>query len=255
MLKSKTKKSPKAIYPHTQKKELGGLLINKLFDRKVKNTHASGTLGVGVYWHCDCGKTKVKGRRKITVIAMRHGEAGHNVLGIVNGDPKRQDHLTQTGRWQARRLAQKLKRKNMSAIIASEMFRTQESAAPLAKLKKITIQADKRLNDIGAGKLEGIPILEFRKITNNIKRSVKGSETNKQVGRRLKSFLTDLVDCYSGQTIAVVSSEIILHSLYQVSQGLPCDEDIGQHVKNGVAYEFEIKSPICCQSCGDRCEI
>ena len=208
-----------------------------------------------IYWHCDCGKTKVKGPQKITVIAMRHGESRHNVLGVVNGDPKKVFHLTPKGRWQARRLAQKLEAKNISAIIASEMARTQESAEPLAKLKKIPVQVDKRINDIGAGLLEGMPILAFRKLTKNIKRSVKGSETNAGVGKRLKSFLQDLLDCYSGHTVAIVSSEIILHSLHQVSLGLPCDEDKGGHVKNGVAYEFVINSPICCPSCGDRCEI
>jgi len=208
-----------------------------------------------VYWHCDCGKTNIKGRQKIKVIAMRHGESEHNTLGVVNGDPKKIFHLTPKGKKQAKHLAKKLSSKKMVAIITSEMLRTQETAAPLAKLKAIGIQTDKRLNDIGAGRLEGIPILEFRKLTNNIKKSVKGSETNADLGKRLKSFLQDLVDCYSGQTVAIVSSEIVLHALWQVSLGQPCDEDLGEHLHNGVAYEFIINSPICCPSCGDRCAI
>ncbi len=208
-----------------------------------------------IYWHCDCGKTKVKGPKKITVLAIRHGESRHNVLGVVNGDPKKIDHLTAKGRWQARRLAQKLKDKKFDAIIASEMPRTQETAEPIGKLKKLPVQLDRRLNDIGAGKLEGMNILEFRRLTQNIKTSVQGSETNVQVAKRLKSFLKDLIACYSGHTVAVVSSEIILHSLRQVSKGLPCNEDIGKHVENGVVYEFHIHSPICCPTCGDRCEI
>ena len=146
---------------------------------------------------------------------MRHGESQHNVAGVVNGDAKKPYHLTAKGKAQAKVLAQKLKGKKMVAIIASEMPRTRETAGELGKLKNIGIQIDKRLNDINPGKLEGIPILEFRKITNNIKKSVKGSETNADVGKRLKSFLTDLIDCYSGQTVAIVSSEIILHALQQ----------------------------------------
>ena len=208
-----------------------------------------------VYWHCDCGKTEVRGQQKIRVLAMRHAESEHNIAGVVNGDPKKPYHLTKKGQKQAKVLAQKLKGKKMVAIISSEMPRTQETAGELSKLKKIPVQVDKRLNDIGAGKLEGIPILEFRKITNNIKKSVKGSETNADVGKRLKSFLQDLIECYSGQTVAIVSSEIILHALRQVSMGLPCDEDIGKHLAHGIAYEFIIKSPICCPSCGDSCPI
>ncbi|MDR3643372.1 MAG: phosphoglycerate mutase family protein [Candidatus Doudnabacteria bacterium] len=208
-----------------------------------------------VYWHCDCGKTNVKGRQKITVIAMRHGESEHNIAGVVNGNPKKIFHLTPKGKQQALRLAGKLKNKKMVAIIASEMLRTQETAAPLAKIKDIRIQVDKRINDIYAGRLEGIPIGEFRKLTNNIKKSVKGSETNADVGKRLKSFFEELMDCYAGQTVAIVSSEIILHALWQVSQGLPCDEDFGEHLYNGIAYKFVMRSPICCPSCGDRCAI
>lgn len=208
-----------------------------------------------VYWHCDCGKTEVAGPQKIKVIAMRHGESQHNLLGVVNGDPSTIYHLTEKGKEQAAKLAEALKDEDMSAIIASEMLRTQETAEPLAKVKNISVQVDKRLNDIGAGHLEGTPILEFRRLTDNIKKSVQGSETNVEVGKRLKSFLTDLVDCYSGHSVAIVSSEIILHSLQQVSLGLPCDEDIGKHLENGVVYEFFIHSPICCPSCGDRCAI
>ncbi len=208
-----------------------------------------------VYWHCDCGKTEVVGPQKIKVIAFRHGESEHNIAGVVNGDPSKPFHLTAKGKNEAAALAKKLKSKKMVAIISSEMPRTQETAAYLSKIKDIGIQVDKRLNDISAGKLEGIPILEFRKITNNIKKSVQGSETNVQLGKRLKNFLEDLVDCYSGQTVTIVSSEIILHSLQQVSMGLPCDEDMGEHLKHATAYEFIINSPVCCPSCGDRCEI
>ncbi|HYV33220.1 MAG TPA: histidine phosphatase family protein, partial [Candidatus Limnocylindria bacterium] len=208
-----------------------------------------------IYWHCKCGKTTIKGKQKITIIAMRHGESGHNVLHIVNGDPKKHFHLTAKGRQQAVALAKKLKVKNITAIIASQMIRTQETARPLAKIKKLKIQIDPRLNDIGAGGFEGTNIFEFKKITNQIHRSVKGSETYKDVAKRLKSFLTDLINYYSGHTVAIVSSEIMLHSLKQISQGLPNNESIGRHPKNGTVYTFHIHSPICCVNCGDRCKI
>lgn len=186
---------------------------------------------------------------------MRHGESRHNVLAVVNGDPKKHYHLTAKGKKQALEIAKKLKNKNITAIITSQMLRTQETAAPLAKIKKLPVQIDKRLNDIHAGGLEGINILEFRKLTGEIHKSIKGSETGKQVAKRIKSFLNDLIKCYSGHTVAVVSSEIILHSLKQIAHGDYTDELKGHHLKNGVTYTFHIHSPICCKSCGDRCKI
>jgi broad specificity phosphatase PhoE len=205
-----------------------------------------------IYWHCSCGKTKLHGPSKITVIAMRHGESEHNVLGVVNGDPKKKYDLTVRGNRQAAVLARKLKNREIFAIIASQMLRTQETAAPLAKIKHLRIQVDKRLNDIHAGKLEGISIYEFRKLTGEIHKSVKGSETGKQVAMRIKSFLQDLLMYYSGKTVVIVSSEIILHALRQIANKKPYDEAKGHHAKNGVAYEFVIKNPIVCISCGDK---
>ena len=186
---------------------------------------------------------------------MRHAESEHNVLEIVNGDPKKQFHITAKGRKQALALAKKLKNKNISAIITSQMQRTQDTAAPLAKLKKLKIQIDPRLNDIGTGKLEGINIWEFRKITQNVNKSVKGSETAIHIAKRLKSFLDDVMNYYAGKTIAIVSSEVMLHSLKQIAAGEFSNENIGRHFKNAKVYIFNLHSQICCPSCGDRCKI
>ena len=187
---------------------------------------------------------------------MRHGESEHNIKGVVNGNPGADFHITPKGYEQAKALAEQLgSRTDIAAIVTSEMKRTQETAAPLAQKLNLEIQIDSRINDINAGALEGIPILEFRKITDNVKKSVQGSETNEDIARRLKSFLEDLHKCFAGQTVVIISSEIILHSLEQVSKGLPCDENVGEHLKHGIPYEFIIESPIFCPSCGDKCEV
>ena len=203
-----------------------------------------------IIWDCKCGKTQFHGKPRVTVVAMRHGESQHNVKMVVNGDPKKIFHLTPKGKKQGIDLAKKLKDKKIDAIITSEMRRTQETAAPLAKYKNIRIQVDKRLNDIGAGGLEGINILEFRKLTGGIHKSVKKSETRQGVAKRLTSFLKDLIKVYSGKTVAIVTSEILLHGLKQLSKGQFPDELKGRHVKNGVAYTFHIHSPIVCPKCG-----
>jgi len=181
---------------------------------------------------------------------MRHGESEHNVKMVVNGDPKKIFHLTAKGRKQAVDLGKELKDKKIDEIIASEMKRTQETATPLAKFKKMPIEIDKRLNDIGAGGLEGVNILEFRRLTGDVHKSVKKSETNIHVARRIQSFLKDLLRAYNGKTVAIVTSEIILHALKQMSKGQNVDELKGHHVKNGVAYTFHIHYPIVCKNCG-----
>ena len=181
-----------------------------------------------------------KNLKLITIIAVRHGESRHNVLTIVNGDPKKQFHLTPKGKKQAQSLVKKLSSKNIDVIFASQMLRTQETARPLAKIKKIKIKIDKRLNDIHAGKLEGINIWEFRKITHNGDNSVQGSENIISLAKRIKSFLNDITKKYPGKVVMVVSSEIILHLLRQIAAGKKPDDSKGRLLKNAMVYSFKI---------------
>jgi broad specificity phosphatase PhoE len=180
--------------------------------------------------------------KQVTVIAVRHAESEHNVLGMINGDPKKKFHITSKGKKQAAALVKKLKNRGIDEIFASQMLRTQETARPLAKYKNVRLQVDKRLNDIHAGKLEGINILEFRKLTHNADKSVNGSETIKQISKRIKSFILDLQKKYNGQTVVVVSSEIILHALKQIAAGKQPNENKGKLLSNALVYSFKIKS-------------
>lgn len=182
-----------------------------------------------------------KHQKSITVIAARHGECRHNVLNIVNGNPKKHFHLTPKGKRQAAVLSNKLKTKHIDIIFASQMLRTQETATPVAKLRKLKIKIDKRLNDIHTGKLEGMNIWDFRKITHNADKSVKGSENIFHISKRIKSFLKDITKKYAGKTVMVVSSEIILHLLKQMAAGKQPNENKGRLLKNAMVYSFKIR--------------
>jgi len=201
-------------------------------------------------WYCGCGQTIVEEPAPLHVLALRHGESEHNAKKVINGDPKNIYHLTKKGEEQASAMAEQLAGKKVDVIMTSEMLRTQETADFLSQKTGIPITIDKRLNDIGAGELEGTNILEFRKTTKEATQSVKGSETIDDLTKRLKPFLNDTIKNYSGKTVVIVSSEIVLHCLKLQTEGRQCDEKCGHHIENAQFQEFVVDMPLACPACG-----
>lgn len=102
-----------------------------------------------------CGGQSKPDVHNITLTLIRHAESEANASDVastaVPGPP-----LTAVGQEQAAKLADKLSREKFDGIYASELVRTQQTAAPLAKAlgKQVTILPG--LNEIPAGWFEGI---------------------------------------------------------------------------------------------------
>ncbi|MCX6482652.1 MAG: histidine phosphatase family protein [Mycobacterium sp.] len=106
-----------------------------------------------------CGGGTQSLGRDVTLTLIRHGESEANAAGIssstVPGPP-----LTPVGIEQAAALANKLSGNGYDGIYSSQMLRSQQSAAPMAKAlgKQVTVLPG--LNEIPAGWYEGIPASE-----------------------------------------------------------------------------------------------
>lgn len=96
-------------------------------------------------------------QRSITLTLIRHAESEANAAGAadtaVPGPP-----LTALGQEQAAKLADKLKGEGYDAVFASQMVRTQQTAAPTAKALGDQVTVLPGLNEISAGWFEGIPV-------------------------------------------------------------------------------------------------
>ena len=91
----------------------------------------------------------------ITLDFVRHGEAGDtSVINTLVPGPD----LTQLGQEQAQTVANALAQSGIQEIYASTMVRSQETAAPLADLLHLPVQALSGLNEIDAGIFEGLPV-------------------------------------------------------------------------------------------------
>jgi broad specificity phosphatase PhoE len=106
-----------------------------------------------------CGTSSPPEARDITLTFIRHAESEANAAEVasttVPGPP-----LTPVGQEQAAALADRLSGEGFDGIYASQMVRTQQSAAPLSKELGEQVTVLPGLNEIPAGWFEGIPVAD-----------------------------------------------------------------------------------------------
>ena len=89
--------------------------------------------------------------RSITLTLIRHAESDANAAQIINTDIPGPS-LTEAGRAQAEQLAHQLSRNNFDAVYASDMARSEQTAAPLAQALGKHVEVLPGLREIDAGK-------------------------------------------------------------------------------------------------------
>lgn len=87
------------------------------------------------------------------LILARHGQTPSNVGFLLDTAAPGAD-LTEAGREQAAVLAKQLEAEPIEAVFASNLVRTQQTAAPLAAVRKMPIQVIPELREIPAGDAE-----------------------------------------------------------------------------------------------------
>jgi broad specificity phosphatase PhoE len=89
--------------------------------------------------------------RTITLTLIRHAESEANAAQVINTDIPGPS-LTEAGRAQAEQLAHQLSRNNFDAVYASDMARSEQTAAPLAQALGKHVEVLPGLREIDAGK-------------------------------------------------------------------------------------------------------
>jgi broad specificity phosphatase PhoE len=92
--------------------------------------------------------------RTITLTFIRHAESEANANGIIDTSVPGPS-LTPTGQQQAAALASRLQNNRYDGIYASEMVRTQQTAAPMSKALGEQVTVLPGLNEISAGWFNG----------------------------------------------------------------------------------------------------
>ena len=90
----------------------------------------------------------------VRLLVVRHGRTGHNTTGRIQG--QLDVPLDEAGRAQARMVAARLVELAPAAIIASDLSRAADTAAPLAARTGLPVRLDPRLRERSFGQWQGL---------------------------------------------------------------------------------------------------
>ena len=157
-------------------------------------------------------------------VAMRHGEAEHNILGIANCDPTKEYPLTKEGCAQAHKAGKALKGRGITRIYASTLPRGRETAHCVAEglgFNKDAIIYDERLREFGFGALEGKPIEDFMAYhhTHAYNDPLPGGESYQDVKNRIGEFLYEIERTEKDESILIITHGAGLDALQAVIAG------------------------------------
>jgi isoleucyl-tRNA synthetase len=162
--------------------------------------------------------------------AMRHGEAETQLLGIAD-DSSSKYHLTDRGKKQVERAAEKLKKEKIDFIIHSDVLRTTETARIVSKILGIEdVVADPRIREVNTGIFKGRSTKEYHSYYSSmeekfIKAAPQGESLN-DLKRRLMDFMYDIDKKYKNKKILLISHEYPIWILDGAARGLDNEEII-----------------------------
>ena len=146
-----------------------------------------------------------------TVLLVRHGQTSTTGTLLPGRAPGL--HLADTGLTQADRAAERIARlPAVAAVYASPLERTRETAAPIARARKLRVRVEKGLLEADFGDWTGRKLAELMKLPEW--RQVQGSpstfrfpggESFGEMQHRITGTLERLVARHPGETIVAVS--------------------------------------------------
>lgn len=152
-----------------------------------------------------------------TLLLARHGETDWNREGRWQGwaDPP----LNDTGRSQARQLAEELRSIPFDAVFSSDLRRAHETAEILAAPHGVPVVADPGLREIDIGSWSGLTRAE---ITERFPDGVRqDGETHEQHGARVREAVVRIARAHLGGRILLVGHGGTIRSIHDVISHLP----------------------------------
>jgi probable phosphoglycerate mutase len=158
------------------------------------------------------------------VLAVRHGETAWNVDTRIQG--QLDIGLNDTGRWQARRVAQALARDGLAAVYSSDLARALDTARAVAEAAGVPLRIDKGLRERAFGEFEGHTFDEIaQRWPQQSERwrhrdpafGPAGGETLQAFYDRCVAATERLAAAHPGQAIAIVAHGGVMDCLYRAA--------------------------------------
>lgn len=162
------------------------------------------------------------------IVAVRHGETAWNVATRIQG--QLDIGLNDTGRAQARRVAQALAHERFHAVYASDLQRAADTARAVAERQGLALHTDRGLRERGFGAFEGLtwaeveqqhPQASLRWRQRDPSFGPPGGEVLQAFVDRAVGAIAAIAARHRGQHIAVVTHGGVLDALYRAAARIP----------------------------------
>lgn len=174
----------------------------------------------------------MKNKKATKIYLVRHGEV-HNPENILYGRLPGY-RLSETGKTQAHIMGKFLKDTPISAVYASPLQRTQETASILISYQKgLSIRADERLIEVGTPLqgTSGDALLKIRFDFYQEQYVKAGGETILDIHERMQKIITEIAEKHKGEHILAVShgDPIMITRTFYRGEPLVLDSIRGDH--------------------------
>jgi probable phosphoglycerate mutase len=175
------------------------------------------------------------------IYIARHGQTEWNRLNKICG--LTDDELTELGREQAEMLAESLKDKNISVIIASPLKRARITAGYVSEKINIPIITDDRLIEQNYGVFEGTNRkgADFLANKRNFAYRYPQGESMMQVAHRTYGLLDEIREKYAGKDVLLVCHGGVARVMRTYFLDMTNDEFFNYSMENATFETFEMK--------------
>jgi len=170
----------------------------------------------------------------------RHGESTLNLEQRINGDPSVPVALTEKGREEARLLGQQIKHIPVELCVHTRFSRTRDTAEIALEGREVPFEVEPLLDDIDVGKLEGVPLEEYRAWKREHVRSddFPGGESLDDAARRYAEAFRKLLQ-RPERSILVVMHEIPLRYAINAADGSDDLDGPAHQLANATPFLFD----------------
>ncbi|MDH7481591.1 MAG: alpha-ribazole phosphatase [Armatimonadota bacterium] len=153
------------------------------------------------------------------IILVRHGETIYNLERRYQGHTDAE--LTELGKKQALRTAERLSREDITAIYSSDLIRASETARIIAKYHNLPVQTDMRLRECAFGDWEGLTVDEIKERypelyanyqRDSVQHRAPNGERLESLLERVSSVVNRIVKKHLNETVVLVGHGGTIHA-------------------------------------------
>jgi broad specificity phosphatase PhoE len=160
-----------------------------------------------------------------TILLARHGESDWNRDARWQGHADRP--LTEQGRAQARKLAERLARVDLDAIYSSDLRRATETAEIVARTKGLEVETSTALREVDVGSWAGLTRAEAeQRYPEGYRRWLAGfegwddGETYDQMSIRVVEAVREIADAHPGERVLVLAHGGSIRAVHAAALGV-----------------------------------